>query len=245
MNDQQFIERAHANPHDESPDFLDAIAQGSERQELVASLKKFDAALSSGLKAVSAPETLKNTLLNISEETINPDTSQAAANDSFWRRNARYAAGFIVALGVLAAVIQNPSNAWEDMIFSHIYSEISFLDDNTPITLSEVNGVMKNLVGTDFITSAEMDSLEINVTKDCWVDLENGIQGVHLVMKGNAGPVTVMVIPNTPVDREMTIADERFSGLVSPGPGGNLVVVGEKNEAIQQYSTMLAANINW
>jgi len=28
-------------------------------------------------------------------------------------------------------------------------------------------------------------------------------------------------------------------------PGGNLVVVGEKEESIERFSTMLAANINW
>jgi hypothetical protein len=65
------------------------------------------------------------------------------------------------------------------------------------------------------------------------------------VLKGNVGQVTVMMIPNDPIDTETTISDERFVGMITPTAHGNLVVVGEKDESIQMYSNMLAANINW
>jgi hypothetical protein len=54
-----------------------------------------------------------------------------------------------------------------------------------------------------------------------------------------------MVIPNEPIDSELSISDERFEGMITPTEHGNLVVVGEKDEAIQMYSNLLAANINW
>ena len=104
---------------------------------------------------------------------------------------------------------------------------------------------MNTRIGSAFLQSADMEMLEINVTEDCLVDIENGLQGVHMVIQGDVGPMTVMVIPNTPVTEEMRISDERFEGVISPTPGGNLIVVGEKQESIQQFSTMLAANINW
>ena len=46
------------------------------------------------------------------------------------------------------------------------------------------------------------------------------------------------------MDREIVFSDDRFEGLITPTPDGNLVVVDEKEESIQIYSTMLAANIN-
>jgi hypothetical protein len=245
MNDELFNQRAHANPHDDSPDFLDAMTASPGREALVAELRAFDTSLKAGLETVSAPEGLKQTLLDIPEGILHPDTAVAAANDSFWRRNMQYAAGLIVAIGVLALVLQNDTKPMETMVFSHIYSELPFLEDDTPITLEEANQFMSDYVGKVFEDSEEMANVTINFSKDCWVDFDKGIRGVHLVMKGNSGPLTVMVIPNTPVERETSIADERFNGVITPTPGGNLVVVGEKDEAVEQFSTLLAGNINW
>jgi hypothetical protein len=245
MNDLLFNERAHANPHDDSPEFLEAAAQNPERQALLIELKALDSFLKSGLSAVSAPDHLKQRLLDIPEGTLHPDTTAPAANDSFWRRNIQYAAGLVVALGALAFMLPGKVNPLEEIVFNHIYSELSFLDDDTPIPMTLVNNVMNARVGTGFLQSPEMDSLEIDVTEDCWVDIQNGIQGVHMVVKGNVGQVTVMVIPNDPIDSELSISDERFVGMITPTEHGNLVVVGEKDESIQMYSNMLATNINW
>ena len=96
-----------------------------------------------------------------------------------------------------------------------------------------------------FLQSPDMSNIEIDVSEDCWVDFQNGVKGVHIVMKGNVGQITVMVIPNEPIGGQIAISDDRFEGVITPTPGGNLVVIGEKEESIQQYSTMLAANITW
>ena len=169
----------------------------------------------------------------------------AAANESFWGHGFRYAAGLIIALAAVVLFLQDGANPLEAVVFNHIYSELNFLEDDSTLTLSDVNIVMAARTGREFQNSADMQNLKIHVTEDCWVDFENGVQGVHMVMDGNVGAVTVMVIPNTPVEEELEISDERFEGLISPTPGGNLVVVGEKAEAIRNYSTLLAANINW
>ena len=245
MNDQQFLERAHANPHDDSPDFLQAAASSPERQQLLAELLGFDGELRHGLESISAPEGLRQSLLDIPEGDLHPDTESSAANDSFWRRNFQYAAGLIVAVGVLAIVFQGQADPMEELVFTHIYSELNFLEDDSHLTLEDVNAVMNSQVGTAFSPSPEMARLDISVTKDCWVDIENGVKGVHMVMQGDVGRVTVMVIPNSPVAEQMNISDDRFAGIISPTPGGNLVVIGEKDESIQQYSTLLAGNINW
>ena len=245
MNDDQFLERAHADPHDSSPDFQEAVAGNPQRQSLVAELQGFDARLKSGLESVSAPEHLKQALLDIPEGTLHPDTGAAAANDSFWRRNVQYAAGLVVAVGILALFWKTEVDPMADMVFKHIYSELDFLESDTPVGLAQVNQVMSDAIGSVFSETKDMENFAINFTKDCWVDFDNGVRGVHMVMQGNNGPVTVMVIPNSPVPREMAINDDHFYGVITPSSGGNIVVVGEKDEPVQQYSTLLASNISW
>ena len=245
MNDQEFQERAHANPHDDSPEFLEAAANSPERQQLVDELKQLDAELGATLGAVEAPTGLKQALLEIPEGALHPDTEVAAANDSFWRRNVQYAAGLVIAIGVAAIVMQGPANPMEQMVLSHIYYEIEFLDSNAAVAMDDVNAVMTDLVGTTFMDTEAIADLDITFTEDCLIDPENGIQGVHMIVQGDVGPVTVMVLPNTPVEEEIAIADDRFEGMISPAPGGSLVVVGEKQESIQQFSNLIAANISW
>ena len=246
MDDQLFLERAHANPHDDSAEFLLAVAENPARQELLESLKVLDKRLESGLTAISAPEHLKKTLLNIPQGTLHPDTQAVSANDSFWRRNFQYAAGLVVAVGVIAMMLPGRANSLEEVVMRHLYSELSFLEDHTPVSMSYVNNVMSsNRKGMSFLQSPDMSNIEIDVSEDCWVDFQNGVKGVHIVMKGNVGQITVMVIPNEPIGGQIAISDDRFEGVITPTPGGNLVVIGEKEESIQQYSTMLAANITW
>lgn len=248
MNEQQFKERAHANPHDDSIDFLEAVASEPGRQQLIDSLKAQDAALKSGLESVSAPTHLKLALLDIPQSdttTEAVETRCPAANDSFWRRGFQYAAGLFVAVGAATLVLQGQANPMEDMVFNHIYSELSFLEDDSVLTLDDVNEVMNFRIGGSFDDSEEMQNLEIHVTQDCWVDIEDGIQGVHIVMQGSVGPVTVMVIPSAQAGEEQAISNGRFSGVISPTPVGYLVVVGEKDEQITEYTDLLASNMNW
>lgn len=244
MNEQQFLERAHANPNDDAPDFLDALAGNPQREALVADLKALDSRLKAGLETINAPDHLKQALLEIPENE-HPGTVGEAANDPWWRRNVQYAAALVVAVGVLAIVMQTRGIPLEDMIFRHLYSELSFLEEDSPMGLAQVNQVMGSSIGSRFTESGDMQKVSINFTKDCWVDYDKGIRGVHLVMKGDVGPVTVMVIPNSPIPEERAIHDDHFYGLITPTSGGNIVVIGEKDEPIANYSTVLASNISW
>ena len=239
MNDDQFHERAHANPHDDSQDFLAAAAASPQRQALVTELKALDTGLSSMLHSVSGSTAGRQAALAI------PGSDNQAANDPAWRRLLPYAAVLVVAVGVLSLVLPGKANPMEDVVFRHLYSELFFFDDDSPMTLAEVNVIMSERMGTVFTDSPAMESLTINHSQDCYVDFENGIRGVHMVVVGDKGPVTVMIIANEPLASELAIADDRFSGIITPMPRGNMVVIGEKAEPIQQYSTLLAANINW
>ncbi len=59
------------------------------------------------------------------------------------------------------------------------------------------------------------------------------------------GRLRIMAIPNTPLATELVIADDLFEGMISPARGRNLVVVWKKSKSIEQFSTLLAASINW
>jgi len=57
--------------------------------------------------------------------------------------------------------------------------------------------------------------------------------------------VSVIVINNSPVSVEYSFHDDRFNGIVVPMGEGNMVLVGERNEDLEQYKTLFADSIDW
>ena len=68
-------------------------------------------------------------------------------------------------------------------------------------------------------------------------------ESAHLVLEGRQGAVSV--INNSPVDVEFSIRDERFIGIVVPMEQGNMILVGEKNEYLNQFASMFSKNVEW
>lgn len=60
------------------------------------------------------------------------------------------------------------------------------------------------------------------------------------MLQGEQGPVSVIVINNSPVQVEYQIRDERFQGLVVPASEGNMILVGEQGENLEQLKQMVA-----
>ena len=55
----------------------------------------------------------------------------------------------------------------------------------------------------------------------------------------------MFVIQNSPVNNEFQIRDERFDGLVVPMEQGNLVLVGEDGEDLEQAKNLFTDNLEW
>lgn len=58
--------------------------------------------------------------------------------------------------------------------------------------------------------------------------------GVHLVLNGREGPVTVLLMPKEPVPAERNFSSSRFNGVIVPTAYGSMAVVGEKSEPLRQ-----------
>ena len=249
MNDKDFEELAHANPWAQNDEFLNALREKPERELLVNDLKTFDENVLSGL-SVPAPENLKQKLLDIPEQDNTEETeadaleSDKVLRPSFWqwKKAGPLAASFLL-VGLLGFSLLSPSaeEFLTNEVIAHVYHEIGALDWELDIDMPEVNEHFSALGGS-FETKGDIASLDVDAVMDCWVAKENSL---HMIVKGNVGPVTVMVVPNKPVGESFAIHDKRFEGLVSPTEGGNLIVMGEKEEEIVMYQDLFIANLNW
>ena len=250
MNTNDIIERLWADPEDTSPDLVAALAANPELLAQQQAAHEFNVRLKLGMHSVSADPALRMKLLQIPEQQENlvvadlsvAPPALAASNDSIWRRALPVAACLIVVLGLVLYFRPDMNLELEKEIFAHVYGEERFLNSEQQIPLSEVNARMENVVGAHLLTSADTKNLDVTFAKDCWI--ANG-KAMHLIVKGQTGAVTMLMIPGSVATSEFKIADERFRGIVLPTAAGTLVVIGNKQEPIEEYRKLMSANLDW
>jgi hypothetical protein len=243
MNDREFTERLLANPQDSSAEFVAALQEAPGREALRADAHSFDLLLRRTLGQVTASAELRQTLLNPAQmEAAKSRREHAAANDSVIRRMLPVAACLVVALGVAFYSRVSQNAALEAEIFDHVYREAMFLDNQQVIAMPDVNTKLDQVLNAQFATGKDAAKMQVTYADDCWVARQITF---HMIMRGTNGAVSVMMIPNTPVDSEFSIGDERFDGMVTPTAAGNLVVIGEKQEAIAEYRNLVSDNLKW
>jgi hypothetical protein len=70
-------------------------------------------------------------------------------------------------------------------------------------------------------------------------------ENAHLMLEGSQDAVTMIVINTSPVDVEFSIPAERFIGIIVPTDQGNMVLVGDKDKDLYQFTSMLSENVEW
>jgi hypothetical protein len=69
--------------------------------------------------------------------------------------------------------------------------------------------------------------------------------GLHLVLTGAAGPVTLLLMPNTPLGRSAPIRSARFAGLLIPAGRGSLAIVGTPDEPVTPIARRIQRDLSW
>lgn len=250
MNTNEIIERLWADPEDTSAQLATAVAASPELLAEQQAAREFNARLKLGMNAVNADAALRLKLLQIPEQEtgdVVADMSTtpsvlAAGNDSVWRRALPVAACLILILGLVMYFQPDAKIELEKELFAHVYSEESFYNSRSDIPLTEVNAEMESTVGAHLQTTADTKKLDVTFSQDCWIAKQ---KAMHLVLKGKTGPVNVIMIPSSVATSEFNIADERFRGIVTPTSRGTLVVIGNKQEPIEEYRKLMSTNLDW
>ena len=59
-------------------------------------------------------------------------------------------------------------------------------------------------------------------------------QGAHLVVSGDQGPVTVLIMPTAELPQSIAFRTTEFNGVIAPCPRGSIAVVGHATEPIEE-----------
>ncbi len=249
MDDLEFKQRVLADPLDDGDDLLRAASSDPAKQQFLEQCRQFDGRMRQLLNDIPTPENLRDKLLGLEYPVLAPQPM--AVPQPAWYRHPAFAiaASLVLTVALVLGLWSGQPTVQANVeltqeIFGHIYSEIDFLDIEDAVPIPVINAKMSaTMVGGMLKVNPDTAKLKVTVADDCWIAKKIAM---HLVMKGDRGKITVLLIPNSPVEDEIPISDERFNGFIAPTPRGNLVVLGEKQEAsLDRLGKMIANNMDW
>jgi hypothetical protein len=152
------------------------------------------------------------------------------------------AAGVLMAIGVSMVSLMNTSIergnvALAQSVINHIEDEANHLHAARPVSSGRVAQVFDRF-GAKLLS----DIGQVNFAAECLMRNRNG---VHLVMPGRAGPITVFFMPGESTLDVTPVGSARFTGRILPTDWGSIAVVGEDGEVLDGLGERLAAAVHW
>lgn len=73
----------------------------------------------------------------------------------------------------------------------------------------------------------------------------NGHSIPHLVIQGEKGPVTLLLMPDEMVHGAVTLSGESVEGVILPHGNGSIAIVGEREERIKELGERVMDSVEW
>ena len=73
----------------------------------------------------------------------------------------------------------------------------------------------------------------------------NGREVPHLVVQGERGPVTILLMPHEQIDMPIRLEGQSIEGVILPVGDGSIAIIGERGEPIDQLKTTVTETVKW
>jgi len=152
------------------------------------------------------------------------------------------AATVLMAVGVsmislFSTTLDRSNVALAQSVINHIEDESNHLRETRPVSAERLNLVFRRF-GAELAGGLGT----VNFVAECVMRNRNG---VHLVLPGKMGPITVFFMPGEMTASSMPVSSTRFRGRILPTSWGSIAVVGENGESLDGLGELLAAAVHW
>jgi len=73
----------------------------------------------------------------------------------------------------------------------------------------------------------------------------NGREVPHLVIQGERGPVTILLMPEEKVSGPQSVTGESVKGVILPVGNGSIAIFGEREEALERIERKVLDSVTW
>ncbi len=67
----------------------------------------------------------------------------------------------------------------------------------------------------------------------------------HLVIQGEHGPITIMLMPNEKISAAISLNDENSHGVILPVGDGSIAIVGSREEKLEDVQMQILQSVTW
>lgn len=161
------------------------------------------------------------------------------------RKTPAKATWFALAAGmVLAAVIgfrmsgPGVEYALADQVLAHVDHEpFALTVSSVPVSDARLAAVVPADIG-----QMNHDAGLITYARSCPI---NGNAVPHLVIQGERGPVTILLMPEEPVDGPVTFEDETSHGVILPVGDGSIAIIAPHGEELERIEKNILDSVAW
>ena len=125
-----------------------------------------------------------------------------------------------------------------DEVLAHLDHEpAALLPSTTPVSSERLARVVPTNV-------ARMDSSTglITYAQSCEI---NGNPVPHLVIQGEHGPITILLMPEEMVADAITLDGENVHGVILPVGDGSVAIIGAREEKLEQIEKSVLDSVRW
>lgn len=150
------------------------------------------------------------------------------------------AAAFAMAayFGLLTLNSTEPGLSLADQVIAHLdHEEGSRIVTDVAVPERTLDSVVSNHV-------AEMNSGIglITYARSCVV---NGKSIPHLVIQGERGPVTLLLMPDEAIDQAIPLDGVSINGVILPNGNGSIAIIGERGERLEAIGNRVVNSVKW
>jgi len=125
-----------------------------------------------------------------------------------------------------------------DQVLAHVDKEPGSLRvTDTPIS----DGELASAVPAKFAVFDRNESL-ITYAMPCTI---NGNEAPHLVIQGQHGPVTIILMPEEGVAEATPFEGENVNGIIVPVGDGSIAIIGAREEALEPIQKRVLGSVTW
>lgn len=125
-----------------------------------------------------------------------------------------------------------------DQLLAHIDHEPgAFRNTVVPVSAARLeSAIAKDIARMDYSVGL------ITYAQSCKI---NGRDVPHLVIQGERGPVTILLMPHEMVTEPESIRGESVNGVILPVGDGSIAIFGERDERLDQIEKRILDSVTW
>lgn len=200
-------------------------------------MQAFDARIAEAL-AIDVPE--------LTMPVLPPIEADSNVTSLPYRRKTRTSVWLAMAASVALAAFLGVQFLAQDTDYPSLGAEIMAHLDHEPaalkITDREVPERRLAAVLRNDVSQMDTDVGLVSYARTCVI---NGREIPHLVIQGERGPVTLLLLPDEKVSSAVPLEGEGTQGVILPVGNGSIAIIGERGERLDEVERRLTNSVKW